>query len=289
MSMELITTLLLTTFGIDLPCKQVDQQSSPYLQESDTDRAWNREVCLRILKINDMRRACMYLSSFEEKFAIWIGSNFPREDWFTLKKIAEHGSLSENKILNVDILNYLTYVFDTDRMPNKMITTSSVQIKQLIELQQKCCIEEIWIPESKRHRHVFIAISGFLSQTANNDEDWIHLKNFCRVRGMPFYALRWESQDPESLEKITRANADKNNLADIISTTNKFSDLFSASKLKKMASFAQDQYTEGVNVFKGARYNAKTTGKMLAHFLISSRNDIFGDQTFSLMGFSLGS
>jgi hypothetical protein len=57
---------------------------------------------------------------------------------------------------------------------------------------------------------------------------------------MPFYALRWESQDPESLEKITRANADKNNLADIISTTNKFSDLFSPSKLKKMASFAQD-------------------------------------------------
>lgn len=42
-------------------------------------------------------------------------------------------------------------------------------------------------------------------------------------------------------------------------------------------------------MFKMAQNNAKTTGKMLAHFLVSSRGDIFGEQTFSLMGFSLGS
>ena len=51
--------------------------------------------------------------------------------------------------------------------------------------------------------------SGFeelhaLSQSKDNADYWIHLKNFCRVRGMPFYAVRWESKDEEQMEQITR-------------------------------------------------------------------------------------
>jgi hypothetical protein len=58
---------------------------------------------------------------------------------------------------------------------------------------------------------------------------------------------------------------------------NKFSDLLSTDKLKKIASFSSDLYREGVTTFKSARENAKTTGKLLAHFLVASRNEIFGD------------
>ena len=45
---------------------------------------------------------------------------------------------------------------------------------------------------------------------------------------------------------------------------------------------------DGVETFKTARNNAKVTGKMIAHFL-ASKGHIFGNQTVSLMGFSLGS
>jgi hypothetical protein len=65
--------------------------------------------------------------------------------------------------------------------------------------------------------------------------------------------------------------------------------LLSTDKLKKLASFSSDLYREALTTFKQARRNAKTTGKMLAHFLVASRNDIFGEHTFSLLGFSLGS
>jgi len=38
-----------------------------------------------------------------------------------------------------------------------------------------------------------------------------------------------------------------------------------------------------------ARTNARDTGKLLAHFLASKTSPLFGDHTFSLVGFSLGS
>jgi hypothetical protein len=44
---------------------------------------------------------------------------------------------------------------------------------------------------------MFIAVAGLLSESKDFHEYWIHLKHFCKVRGMPFYALRWESKDPE--------------------------------------------------------------------------------------------
>lgn len=74
----------------------------------------------------------------------------------------------------------------------------------------------------------------------------------------------------------------------MLKNANKFSDLLSKDKIKKLANFSSDLYREGIHTFKTARKNARITGKLLAHFLIASRNEIFGGQTFSLLGFSLG-
>ena len=67
-----------------------------------------------------------------------------------------------------------------------------------------------------------------------------------------------------------------------------FKDLFTAKNVGTLASYVGGVATEGLDTFKAARGNAKTTGKILAHFL-ASKGHIFGDHTFSLMGFSLGS
>ena len=94
---------------------------------------------------------------------------------------------------------------------------------------------------------------------------------------MPFYALRWESKDEKLVEVMATQKAEKNNLFEELKNTNKFSDLLSRDKIKKIANFSKDLYREGIDTFKQARANAKTTGKMLAHFLIASRNEIFGE------------
>jgi hypothetical protein len=52
--------------------------TTPYREELDKERAWNREVMLRILILNDKRKASMYLSSFEQKFAEWLAKNVPQ-------------------------------------------------------------------------------------------------------------------------------------------------------------------------------------------------------------------
>ena len=48
---------------------------------------------------------------------------------------------------------------------------------------------------------------------------------------------------------------------------------------------------KGTKTFLEARENAKNAGKLLAYFLALGRNGspLFGDHTFSIMGFSLGS
>ena len=58
--------------------------------------------------------------------------------------------------------------------------------------------------------------------------------------------------------------------------------------MSTLASYVSSVAMDGVETFKTARNNAKVTGKMIAHFL-ASKGHIFGNQTVSLMGFSLGS
>jgi hypothetical protein len=106
---------------------------------------------------------------------------------------------------------------------------------------------------------------------------------------MPFYALRWDAKDSSQLEALATKKAYENNITEMLASTNKISDLLSKDKLSKLYDFSKDLYKEGIGTFKSARENAKMTGKLLAHFLVASRHEVFGDHTFSLLGFSLGS
>lgn len=78
----------------------------------------------------------------------------------------------------------------------------------------------------------------------------------------------------------------KQNLAD----TNNWGDLLTSDGLNRIGSFIGKTMDKGTKHFMEARENAKNAGKLLAHFLYMGRNGspLFGDHTFSLMGFSLG-
>ena len=80
-------------------------------------------------------------------------------------------------------------------------------------------------------------------------------------------------------------------LAPVANNVKQTSDLFSVQNLTSMASFLKNTVSDGKQTFKEARQNAKITGKLLAHFLAlrPEYSPVFGDHTFSLMGFSLGS
>ena len=58
-----------------------------------------------------------------------------------------------------------------------------------------------------------------------------------------------------------------------------------------MGKFIGKTFSNGNQTFTEARAKAKVSGKLLAHFLAleCERSPLFGDHTFSLMGFSLGS
>ena len=85
-----------------------------------------------------------------------------------------------------------------------------------------------------------------------------------------------------------KEKATQNNLASVAEGLSSFKDLFTAKNVTTLASYVGNVATDSLETFKAARNNAKTTGKMLAHFL-ASKGHIFGNQTFSLIGFSLGS
>jgi len=54
-------------------------------------------------------------------------------------------------------------------------------------------------PESKCHKHIVIAISGFLSEKSDQTEDWAHLKSECKKFGYPLICVKWESQSAVEL------------------------------------------------------------------------------------------
>ena len=112
----------------------------------------------------------------------------------------------------------------------------------------------------------------------------------CRQRGLPLYSVRWESKDTTQLENIVQ-NSAKKNLAPVLQNTSKLTDLFNTKNLKSIGKFIGSSVSDGTETFKAARENAKVTGKLLAHFLAlnADQSPCFGDHTFSLMGFSLGS
>ena len=155
-------------------------------------------------------------------------------------------------------------------------------------MDQEVFIENLFMPQSRMHRHVVIAVSGFLSEGTQEQGNWLHLINFCRARGLPCYSINWKASSEENVKEMMKGNAEKTDLYSVAQGVSSFKDIFTAQKLSTLASYVSSVAKDGVETFKTARNNAKVTGKMIAHFL-ASKGHIFGDQTVSLMGFSLGS
>lgn len=144
------------------------------------------------------------------------------------------------------------------------------------------------MPESNKHRHVIISVSGFLSQTSDAAADWHFLMNYCKAMQLPLYALRWESKDTSELTEIVKDSAEKTGILDLVKRASKWSEVLSVNSIKSLANFAADTWYGGYESFKEARFNAKMSGKLLAHFL-ASHNDTFQGHSVTLVGFSLGS
>lgn len=157
----------------------------------------------------------------------------------------------------------------------------------------KIVIQNIFMPNQDESgqvlsRHIMICVSGFLSESGNYKKDWESLVSECRARNMPLYTINWEAKQMDQIEDIA-INQAKQNLAPIITGSKNWGSIFSKENLSNLGSFLVNTTDQTHSEFIQARGNAKTTGKLLAHFLASPNSPLFGDHTFSLMGFSLGS
>ena len=85
--------------------------------------------------------------------------------------------------------------------------------------------------------------------------------------------------------------ADQNDIINMISQSNKISDLISAKNISAAYKFSKELALATKEVFCSTRQTARMSGKMLAHYLASAfyDNDMLKGQTVSLIGFSLGS
>lgn len=149
----------------------------------------------------------------------------------------------------------------------RLAEQSSVTLDQMINKRYKIVLENLYVPDmSSTSRHVFICVSGFLSETGEMETSWRYLIDECRQRGLPLYTVRWEAKDSSQLENIALSAAVEN-LAPVVKNTSSLSDLFSAQNLTSIGKFIGNSISDGKDTFKAARENAKITGKLLAHFL----------------------
>ena len=122
----------------------------------------------------------------------------------------------------------------------------------------------------------------------DSKEDWLHVLNFCKVRRIPLYTLKWESKDTADVLAVGEGHLEKSGIEKDAENIKSFGDVFKGDTINKAIKLVQGATKESVSVFKAARGNAKAAGKMLAHFLTSGT--VFSEHhTFSIMGFSLGS
>ena len=126
----------------------------------------------------------------------------------------------------------------------------------------------MYMPEQTKHRHAVIAITGFLSATQDlKNYAWLDLTNYCRVRGIPLFVLRWESRDMEGIYNMCLEKADKNDIINIMQKSSSLSELITTTHLRTAYTFAKQCGDDFINTFIHTRFKAKLTGKMLAHFL----------------------
>ena len=90
-------------------------------------------------------------------------------------------------------------------------------MKEIIDQSSKVILELLYMPtESQAHRHVIVAISGFLSEKSDSGNDWLALKQYCEDHQYPLYALRWESKDSAQLTQIMQKSAEQFGLDKVV-------------------------------------------------------------------------
>ncbi len=47
-----------------------------------------------------------------------------------------------------------------------------------------------------------IAVSGFLSEDADQQNDWKHLKDYCAFHEIPLFAVQWQAQSTAHVNSI---------------------------------------------------------------------------------------
>lgn len=61
---------------------------------------------------------------------------------------------------------------------------------------------------------MMIAVSGFLSEDSDQNEDWKHLKVYCAFHEIPLFAVQWQAQSTWEVNLIAQNGLSnlKNNL-----------------------------------------------------------------------------
>ena len=129
-------------------------------------------------------------------------------------------------------------------------------------------------------KHVTIAVSGFLSESTNEDKEWLHMKNHIAPSKTGIFVYKWESKKLKDLAIALGKLTAK--LGVEVAITLASGGQLSLLKCLLMGS----NVTEFVELFRGAKANAKRSGRLLACAL-AIRFPFF-TQTISLVGFSLG-
>ena len=84
-----------------------------------------------------------------------------------------------NSFASVNITEFVTKVAmeqDEDEMiDGNLIESTTTPLSKVINYQRKVYLENIYMPENRMSRHSIICISGFLSEGADNVQDWNHL------------------------------------------------------------------------------------------------------------------
>mmetsp|Transcript_25936 Transcript_25936/g.32262 ORF Transcript_25936/g.32262 Transcript_25936/m.32262 type:complete len:226 (-) Transcript_25936:427-1104(-) len=173
---------------------------------------------------------------------------------------------------------------------SKLKDESCVSLESLFSKRQKIVFECLYMPPADgtgvvTSRHIMLCVSGFLSESGAHKKSWEHMVTMCRVANIPIYSVKWEAKGYDIMENVALDQAKQN-----LTKTQGWGDLLTTDGLNGLGSFVGNTMDKGTQHFLEARGNAKVTGKLLAHFLAMSRENspLFGDHTFSLMGFSLG-
>jgi hypothetical protein len=146
------------------------------------------------------------------------------------------------------------------------------------------------MPDKCGHKHLIIAISGFLSENADQSEDWAHLKALCVKHGVPLLAICWEANTATSIGSVALDGLKNLKIgktkALLGGTKGIVSELLSIENLKVAYDTVKNTSNATVEMFKKSRLNAKKTGTVLGHYLNIENN--LESYSISLIGFSLG-